>query len=69
VSPFSQEVARLYPDARDATKEPPAMLDPLWVLDMRRRLRNFQATGDLDWYPASRGPCGPDGALNINGGN
>lgn len=37
-------------DSRDYSKEPPAMLDPLWVLLMRERLRNFQATGNLEWY-------------------
>jgi hypothetical protein len=40
-------------DARDATPEPPAYLDPLWVLLMRERIRNFQETGKIeDWYPA-----------------
>lgn len=55
-------------DSRDFSKAPPAMLDPLWVLLMRERLRNFQATGDLSWYkkaedwiPGSRAPSA-DGA-------
>lgn len=44
-------------DQRDCTPEPPALLDPWWVLTMRRRLRDFQVTGKMeDWYPASRGP-------------
>lgn len=40
-------------DQRDATREPPAYLDPRWILTMRRRLREFQVTGKIeDWYPA-----------------
>jgi hypothetical protein len=67
----------LHADQRDATKEPPAMLDPYWVLMMRKRLRDFQATGDLSWYkrdqdwtPAARGreDASAD-AMNIKGGN
>jgi hypothetical protein len=53
------------------------MLDPYWVLMMRKRLRDFQATGDLSWYkrdqdwtPAARGreDASAD-AMNIKGGN
>jgi hypothetical protein len=40
----------LYADARDATKEPPAYLDPRWILMMRKRLREFQETGRMEWY-------------------
>jgi hypothetical protein len=40
-------------DQRDMTAEPPAMLDPYWVILMRKRLREFQATGDLSWYKKS----------------
>jgi hypothetical protein len=67
----------LFADARDATKEPPAYLDPRWVLMMRKRLREFQETGRMEWYkrvedwsPAKTpGRSAPVGALNINGGN
>jgi hypothetical protein len=55
-------VNALFADQRDATKEPPAYLDPRWVLMMRKRLREFQETGRMEWYkpnqdwvPASRG--------------
>jgi hypothetical protein len=37
------------PDGRDATPEPPAYLDPLWVLKMRRLVRKFAETGILNW--------------------
>ena len=40
-------------DPRDLTPEPPAMLDPWWVLTMRKRLIEFRRTGVMDWYPAS----------------
>ena len=57
-------------DSRDFTRDPPAYLDPHFVLLMRERLRNFQATGNLDWYkraedwmPGSRAPSA-DGDTN-----
>ena len=64
-------------DARDATKEPPAYLDIPWILLMRKRLKEFQETGRMEWYkrdqdwdPAARGrEDAPDSATNINGGN
>jgi hypothetical protein len=37
-------------DQRDMTAEPPAMLDPYWVILMRKRLRHFQETGEMEWY-------------------
>ena len=40
-------------DTRDFTKEPPANLDPRWVLSMQRRLKAYRDTGSLDWYEAS----------------
>lgn len=40
-------------DARDATRTPPAMLDPRWVLLMRRRLDRFRETGVVDWFRLS----------------
>lgn len=36
-------------DFRDRTPEPPALLDPYWVLRMRARLRTYQETGSVDW--------------------
>jgi hypothetical protein len=61
---------RLCADGRDRTPEPPAYLDPRWVLCMQRRIRNFKDTGDLEWYrPKTGGRFAPEGALNNNGGN
>ncbi|HLP30285.1 MAG TPA: hypothetical protein VK465_06995 [Fibrobacteria bacterium] len=37
------------PDGRDATKAPPAYLNPRWILRMRRRLDHFRNTGRVDW--------------------
>lgn len=39
-------------DSRDFTPNPPAMLDPHWVLTMRRRIQRFRETGIVDWLPA-----------------
>lgn len=48
-------------DARDYSKEPPAILDPLWILAMRARLRSAVGAG---WpgFAASRerGASSPD---------
>lgn len=44
-----------FPDGRDATPEPPAYLDPLWVLLMRERLKRYQETGEV-WFRPSGGP-------------
>lgn len=40
-------------DARDATKKPPAYLNPYWVLRMRRRLERFKISGSVDWFPST----------------
>lgn len=37
-------------DSRDYTPEPPAILDPLWVISMRSRLAEYVTTGNLNWY-------------------
>lgn len=58
-------------DLRDMTPEPPAMLDPWFVLRNRERARIYLATGEWtwpklppmeveDWSPAARGPFGPE---------
>lgn len=36
-------------DARDATREPPARLDPASVLRNRRRTETYLATGEFTW--------------------
>lgn len=41
-------------DARDFTKAPPAVLEPEWVLTMRKRLVEFGQTGKAEWYKAKR---------------
>ena len=37
-------------DSRDYTPDPPAYLDPRWVLSMQRRLKAYRDTGRMDWY-------------------
>ena len=51
----------------DQTQEPPAYLNPRWILKMRERLEEYKRTGRMDWFPASRGPSAV-GALSNNGG-
>jgi len=41
-------------DPRDKTPEPPAYLDPFWVLRMRKRLIEFASTGEIEWYKQGR---------------
>lgn len=33
-------------DGRDFTKEPPVMLDPQWVINMRARVNRYIQTGE-----------------------
>jgi hypothetical protein len=37
-------------DPRDYTKEPVTLLDPMWVLKMRNRLKEFKKSGDIRWF-------------------
>jgi hypothetical protein len=45
-------------DARDATPEPPARLDPASILRNRRRTETYLATGDFTW-PRHDSPTQP----------
>ena len=44
------QVLKTTGDYRDFTPDPPAILDPLWILKMRQRVKAFISTGDLAWY-------------------
>lgn len=44
----SPEAAGFFPDQRDATPDPPAYLNPYWVIKMRRLIRKFAETGVID---------------------
>jgi hypothetical protein len=41
-------------DTRDHSKEPPAILDPDWVIKMRMYLKAYAMTGRVIWVERGR---------------
>lgn len=64
---------RLFPDARDASKDPTCYLDPYLILKLRRWVMTEEGWEELkkarEGYRPSGGRFAPEGALNNNGGN